>query len=63
MYNTLIDRSRKQKEDDNLKRKRQANFVLLFIGVCMIAYGAFRGEVDTVLAKAVKICMECVGIG
>lgn len=46
-----------------MKRKRQAGFVLLFIGVCMIAYGAFRGEVDTVLAKAVKICMECVGIG
>ncbi len=37
--------------------------MILAVGIGMIAYGAFRGEVNTVLAKAIKLCMECVGIG
>ncbi len=46
-----------------MKRKRTTQFLLLAVGVGMIAYGAFRGEVNTVLAKAIKLCLECVGIG
>ena len=29
----------------------------------MIGFGIWRGEADTVLAKAIRLCMECVGIG
>ena len=29
----------------------------------MLGYGVWRGEVDTVLSKAIKLCLECVGIG
>ncbi len=29
----------------------------------MISYGAIRGEASVVLSKAIKLCMECVGIG
>lgn len=36
---------------------------LLFVGVTCVAIGALRGEAETVLAKAVRICLECVGIG
>ena len=37
--------------------------LLLYAGVVMICYGVWRGEAGTVLSKAIKICLECVGIG
>ena len=37
--------------------------VLLVVGVAMICYGAMRGEVESVLSKAIRLCLECVGIG
>lgn len=36
---------------------------LLMAGAAMVAFGAYRGEVQTVLGKAIRLCMECVGIG
>lgn len=32
-------------------------------GLGMMAYGIFRGEMEVVLSKAIKICLECIGIG
>ena len=37
--------------------------VLLAVGVVMICYGTMRGEVESVLSKAIRLCLECVGIG
>ena len=37
--------------------------VLLVTGITMIGYGAVRGEAAVVLGKAIKLCLECVGIG
>lgn len=36
---------------------------LLILGIAMIIQGVFRGEAETVFEKAVRICMECIGIG
>lgn len=33
------------------------------LGLAMMAYGISRGEMGVVLAKAIKICLECIGIG
>ena len=46
-----------------MKRKKTCQIVLLISGITMMSYGAVRGEAATVLGKAIKICLECVGIG
>ncbi|MBT9740944.1 thioredoxin [Dorea formicigenerans] len=46
-----------------LKCRKISQFVMLITGISMICYGAFRGEGDVVLGKAIKLCLECVGIG
>ncbi len=44
-------------------KKAAAQTALLMIGAAMLCFGALRGEAATVLSKAVKLCLECVGIG
>ena len=46
-----------------MKYQNITRFALLAAGVLMISYGAVRGEASTVLGKAIKLCLECVGIG
>lgn len=33
------------------------------LGVGMMVFGVYRGELAVMFAKAVNICLECVGIG
>ena len=35
----------------------------LLISMAMIYYGHSNGETKVVLDKAIRICMECIGIG
>lgn len=48
-----------------LKNKKRALFqcAVLLASALMIAYGANRGELETVWNKAVNICLECIGLG
>ena len=36
---------------------------IVLASVAMMAYGVNRGEMQVVLNKAIRICMECIGIG
>ena len=33
------------------------------VGIAFMIFGIYRGEMATVLAKAIRICLECIGIG
>lgn len=46
-----------------LKQKFIIQLLLLILGGAFIVYGAMRGEAGVVMEKAIKICLECVGIG
>ena len=46
-----------------LTQSRRTGLALAAVGVLMMAFGIYRGEMMVVLTKAVNICMECIGIG
>lgn len=43
--------------------KLVAQVALLIVGMAMVCFGVMRGEADAVLAKAIRLCLECIGIG
>ncbi len=45
------------------RKKALVQSFLLFAGILMICFGIWRGEAEIVLSKAIRLCMECVGIG
>lgn len=44
-------------------RRKWLRSALLLLALIFIGVGIARGENDTVLLKAINICMECIGIG
>lgn len=47
----------------NARTRLAARIVTLAAGAGFVALGIWRGEVMEVFAKAVRICLECIGIG
>ena len=44
-------------------KKAGAQLLFLLLSLAFLVCGVMRGEADTVLNKAIKLCLECVGIG
>ena len=36
---------------------------VLCLGAASLGYGLYRGEATVVLAKALRVCLECIGLG
>ncbi|MCD6322968.1 MAG: thioredoxin [Clostridiales bacterium] len=46
-----------------MKKKKGFGLVVIVAAVAMIAFGIFREETTDVFNKAIRICLECIGIG
>ena len=44
-------------------KKLLLQIALLLGGAAMLCFGIWRGEADIVLNKAIRLCLEGVGIG
>lgn len=44
-------------------KRRVIQMVLIAAGLAMMTAGIRNGEAQTVLGKAINICLECIGIG
>ena len=38
-------------------------FLALLVAVASLSYGILRGELPLLFKKAVRVCMECIGLG
>lgn len=41
----------------------KAGIYVAILGLVLMVFGIWRGEMPVVLEKAINICMECIGIG
>ncbi|MBO4746590.1 MAG: thioredoxin [Clostridiales bacterium] len=46
-----------------LVEKNILAIAVMLVGIALIAYGISTGQVTAVLNKAIRVCMECIGIG
>lgn len=44
-------------------KRRAVQIGLLALSAVFIAVGVARGEASVIFMKAVKLCLECIGIG
>ena len=44
-------------------KSRLSSLILLCMGIAMMYVGYQRGEAQIVMNKAIRVCMECIGIG
>ena len=48
---------------NNLKLLNLIRAALLIIGITLMGFGIWYGELTAIMRKAVVICFECIGVG
>lgn len=43
--------------------RKYMKYVFVLLAVAFLLAGIYKGESQTVLQKAVNICLECIGVG
>ena len=61
--NTRFWKKDKYDYDKKLIETKWTGVVLAIIGILLMFFGIYRGEMSVVFTKAINICMECIGIG
>lgn len=46
-----------------IKERNIYGILLALTGAVFMCIGIFKGEPASVMAKAIRICLECIGIG
>ena len=46
-----------------MRKRKVFGLVVIVAAVAMIMFGIFREEATDVFNKAIRICLECIGIG
>lgn len=46
-----------------MKKQRILQAILGIVGITLLSAGIWQGEYAVTLNKAVRICLECIGIG
>lgn len=57
----MVYRIRYSNIEEHMKDK--IKYIILILAVLSCAFGIYSGEMQVVLGKAVRICLECCGIG
>ena len=64
LYPLCYNESTKGRVTELIRSKKTVfQAAILICGAVMLCYGILRGEAETVLSKAIRLCLECVGIG
>ncbi|MBE5937728.1 MAG: hypothetical protein E7265_06830 [Lachnospiraceae bacterium] len=63
--NDTVKNKNNSADKNNYKNMREnpAGWIFAATGLVFMAIGIWRGEVAEVCSKAIKICLECIGIG
>ena len=61
VYQDLVTRI--NRISDYVFKKAAVQVLILLAGIAMLIFGIWREEAQTVFSKAIRLCMECVGIG
>jgi len=52
-----------KKGEEIMKLSKALKYIILAAGIVLIVVGAATGEAQSVFLKAIRICLECIGIG